>query len=176
MSNHLSSAEQQRFRYLQGRQADFSISDTEQQELNGLIAKGRQAITARQDAIAGVKKAVSELNIGITELFSGSEILSAAAQTPRNVGKAPKPGKRSGSPLIRIEGGTRVFAYHQGQQKPYFLPKTLEGLKSHGIVSADTFAPYVTDAGKAYFATDAGAKEFERFIAWVNRSNPKPKE
>ena len=187
MLNHLSSAEQSQFTELQGKLAQLTITEAEQQLLNGLVRKAQKTAADRSAAIDAIRKSLSEGSISITDVFSvediqrAAAILSAPQKGPRKqrvvsekASKPAKAAKAAGADVVLVQVKLDKSAgapsrYKKGQKLGKFVSNNFKRLDADGQL-IENLLKYATPLGKTYFATDEGRAELQAFAKFVHET------
>lgn len=106
MAKLLTDHEFQRFSELQQKQASFTISAEEADELRDIVARAQKKRDDRSDAMKTVETAIAQFEITPDELFSAEQIAEAA----RNFGLIPATRKeRVLPPSLTFNGKTHQW-------------------------------------------------------------------
>ncbi|MCG5076239.1 hypothetical protein [Paraburkholderia tagetis] len=106
MAKLLTDQEFQRFSELQQKQASFTISSEEADELREIVARAQKKRDDRADAMKTVETAIEQFEITPDELFSAEQIAEAA----RNFGLIPATRKeRVLPPSLTFNGKTHQW-------------------------------------------------------------------
>lgn len=185
MLKFLTTESQERFKFLQSRLASFEISETEQQELNGLVTTAQKLSLERDSVLARIKADVAQYHIGLLEIFSTTEARKAASPETQSApgarkGKKTKLSvgstKKTGLVLIQVKlnkGAGAPSKYSKGQKFPPYVPKNFK-LLDKGADTASSLAPYFTEDGKRYFATAEGQAELAAFVNYIRTGRVAP--
>lgn len=184
MLKHLTSAEQSRFADLQGKLAQFVITESEQGELAGLVGKAQKTASERTATIESIRKLIADSAIEISSVFSAEEIQHAAAiladgqkgpRKPRAAsGKVAKPVKAAGFDVVLIQVKLDKSAgapsrYKKGQKLGKVVSKNFKQLDVDGKLIENLFS-YATPLGTTYFATPEGKAELDAFAKFVHET------
>lgn len=169
---------QQRFKALQDKLSNFSISAEEQKELVELVASAQKMALERDSVVARLKTDIAAYGVAVTELFSAAELRQAAGTGRAVAGPLKDLGKRKTKPasearaatvLIRAKVGKGAGApskYYRGQKLPPVVPKNFKALDDGQALSTN-LAHHFTDEGRAYFATAEGQLELQRLEQYI---------
>lgn len=178
MLKFLAANAQQRFKELQDKLNNFSISADEQKELVELVASAQKMASERDSVVARLKTDIAAYGVGVAELFGAAEIRQAsgvgraAAGSLKDLGKRktkPASEARATSVLIRAKVGKGAGApskYYRGQKLPPVVPKNFKALDDGQALSAN-LAKHYTDEGRVYFATAEGQVELQRLEQYI---------
>ena len=148
-------------------------------ELKEINTKDQKAKNERAGELAGLKKAISELGISITELFSLDDIKKVLPKSKTTKRISPK---NTSEVLISVpspSGKGLPAKYNKGQDLPQYVPAAFKALfEKAGNEPAfiEAIAGHSTEEGKAYFGTDEGKAELLKFVAFVKDKNLMPKK
>lgn len=170
------------------------MTDEEVAELAQLSRAKQKAREDRAALIAGLKDSLQSQGITIAELFSAAEIAAALprtgstkrasaprpqrAQTPEKAGDVAGNWVRQKQGLVLVEirmPGLQGLPsrYCQGQRMAYYVPKALKALDD-GQLEAN-LDRYTTEAGRTYFATEAGSAERAQLLNYIRTRPLKPR-
>ncbi len=181
MLKYLSSGEQSRFSELQGKLAQFLITDAEQKELSALVSKAQNTAAERIRAIESVRQLITENAIDIQSIFSAEIIRRAAADVSgpragggknRNQPKTTKPVSRTEQVLIQVKLDKSAGApsrYKKGQKLGKFVSRNFKQLDAGGQL-VENLLKYATPLGKTYFSTPEGKAELDAFAQFVRKT------
>lgn len=185
MLKFLSTESQERFKFLQSRLASFEISESEQQELNGLVTTAQKLSLERESVLVRIKTEIAQYHIGLLEVFSVAEVRKAAAPDAQPAVSTKKGKKvkvtggstrKSGLVLIQVKlnkGAGAPSKYSKGQKFPAYVPKNFK-LLDKGADTASNLAPYFTEDGKSYFATAEGQTELAALVNYIRTGRVAP--
>lgn len=137
----------------------------------------------RAKRVAALIESIKELGVSFAEIrpaFSPSELRDVRANKSPRAAAKPRVSRRSGEPLIAnvktAAGKGAASNFHKGQAIPQYVPKAFKELYSNNKDNfEEALKPYVTKAGKAYFATKDGRAELDAWMAFVKNGKVSPK-
>lgn len=183
-----------RLRELSLKAIESAMSDEEFAELAQLSRSKQKAREDRAALIASLKDNLQSQGITIAELFSAAEIAAALPRTgstvqrttahkPQRLQRAQKEAGTAGNwgrqkqGLVLVEIGKPgrqglPSRYCRGQSLSYYVSRSFKDLDD-GQLEAN-LERYTTQAGKEYFASDAGLAERAALVEWICTSKVKP--
>jgi hypothetical protein len=161
---------QERLQELSQKAIDGAMSEADFAELATLSAAKRASRAERGALIAKMRETLRSSGITIHDLFAAADIVAVAQSAPPvTAAPAALQSKRSGAVLIQLDAGQSgvPVQYCKGQPLPNYVAKGFKALDDGNLEA--NLARYTTQEGRDYFATDAGRRELERLLRYINK-------
>lgn len=118
---------------------------------------------------------LSELSDAARQMLGAVVTQAAGPAAKKSTGKSGTKTQFQGEVLIHIANGSRPAEYKKGQPLAQYVSGTFKKLyEDNKNKFEEALAPYIQEAGKAYFATEEGKAEFTKFVEFVKTKKVNP--